>query len=73
MNKEELTELLKEIAENDLNKDADIYDHPCSVAIRALDQCFDDIGILKGVVKRSSASYSKKVAVLIKMSYKPSW
>lgn len=73
MNKEELTETLKEIAESDLSKDSDIYDHPCSVAIRALDQCFNDIDILKGVVKRSSTSYSKKVATIVKMNYNPNW
>lgn len=38
MKKNELCELLSEIAENDLAEGTDIYDHPCIVAIRAIDR-----------------------------------
>ena len=34
MNKQERREILQELAEKDLVKGADIYDHPCSVALR---------------------------------------
>ena len=73
MNREELKEILSVIAARDLSDGYDIYDHPCTVAIRAIDQCFDDIDTLKGIVKRSSSNYSKKIQVLVKSSYKPSW
>ena len=73
MNINELKELLSEMAEKDLVEGHDIYDHPCSVAIRALDQCFDDIEVLKKVVKNSSSFYSKRVQVLVKTNYKPEW
>lgn len=58
MNREELTSLLSDLAENDLVQGADIYDHPCTVAIRAIDKCFDDIKSL-----RPSA----------RMNYSPEW
>ena len=39
----ELKELLNELAVNDLADGTDIYDHPCSVAIRALDVYHDGL------------------------------
>ena len=38
MNRSELIELLTELALKDLSDGSDIYDHPCSVAIRAINQ-----------------------------------
>ena len=36
MKREELISILEELAEKDLSNGADIYDHPCSVAIREI-------------------------------------
>ena len=36
----ELEEILKEMAVNDLAEGSDIDDHPCMVAIRAIDEAF---------------------------------
>ena len=43
MNEEQadiMIELLEKLAEKDLVKGHDIFDHPCSVAIRAIDDAF---------------------------------
>ena len=72
MNKTELIDLLESIAEVDTLDTSKRHDHPCSVAVRAINKCFDDIGTLKRQVKRHS-SQSKKVQTLIAMSYDPEW
>lgn len=72
MNKETLTELLKELAEADLKSGTDIHDHPCSVAVRALDQCFIDIDTLRGLAPHSS-TYTKRTQILVREPYKPDW
>jgi hypothetical protein len=66
----ELTEVLKELAESDLSDDADIADHPCSVAVRAIEQCVSDINLLKRV-ERGEAHKSKRVQMLIGLNYNP--
>lgn len=43
MNKKELIELLEELAQKDLIEGKDIFDHPCTVAVRAINKAFDDI------------------------------
>lgn len=43
MKKEELIELLDALAEEDAVDIASVPDHPCSVAIRAINKCFDEI------------------------------
>lgn len=42
MSKSELIELLDDLAKRDLALGADLFDHPCSVAIRALNQIDGD-------------------------------
>ena len=71
MNKKELTELLNEIAEKDTVIGADISDHPCAVAVRAIEQAFKDIETLKRVAV--SKSGSKHVQTLVYEAYNPSW
>ncbi len=71
MNIDELKELLEGIASEDLSDGSDLHDHPCTVAIRALDQCYEDIGILRRAFKNKQ--HSKKVQVLLGLSYGPSY
>ena len=73
MNKEQLVELLKEVAKNDLSDGMDIFDHPCTVAIRAINQSFDDIECLKRVALDKSNAKSKKVMMLLKLNYNPNY
>ena len=73
MNKNELLELLDEIAGKDLEDGADIFDHPCSVAVRAITQYEADIKQLQGLAKGSERGKSKQVQVLVKGIYSPSW
>ena len=42
MENNELIELLNELAEKDLAEGADLFDHPCSVAIRELTRLTGD-------------------------------
>lgn len=73
MNKEELTTLLEELAIGDLADGANLDDHPCSVAIRALDQCFDDLNYMKQMVIGTQHKRSKRARRLILNTYNPSW
>ena len=73
MNIEELKAVLEEIAILDLADGSDIQDHPCSVAIRALDQCFDDVNTLRRMCAGNVNNKSKNVQVLVKMNYEPRW
>ena len=74
MNKIELIEVLTGLANKDLAKDSSIDDHPCMVAVRAIDQCFDDIGALKDIVEGRTTGKSKRCQVLVKTpTYNPAW
>lgn len=73
MNRIELKEILSEMAENDLEDGADIFEHPCTVAIRALDKAFADIDSLRKVVRGDTLGKSKKIKYLIGLPYNPSW
>ena len=73
MNKDELISLLSEIAKEDTVESADEYDHPCSVAVRALDKCFDDITFLKRVANNVAHIKSKRAQMLLKLNYNPEW
>jgi len=53
MKKKELIELLSQLATEDLAEDCKLEDHPCSVAIRAIEQCFEDIDSLRGYIEGS--------------------
>lgn len=69
----QLKGLLESLASNDLSDDSSIDDHPCMVAVRALDQSFEDIEILRRVIINNPQARSKKVTTLIKLNYDPSW
>lgn len=73
MNKNELKEILNELAEKDLQDGADIHDHPCQVAIRAIDQCFDDINSLKSIINTGYGEKSKRMQSILKITYNPEW
>lgn len=73
MNKTELTDLLLMIAQEDITEGVDIYDHPCLVAIRALDKCFEDIAFLKRIANNVSNIKSKRAQMLLKLRYNPEW
>ena len=73
MVREELIELLEKVAEVDLEDGADIRDHPCSVAVRAINQSFDDVNTLCRVIRNDTMGRSKKVQLLIGLSYNPSF
>lgn len=73
MNKAELTGFLEIIAEKDLADNATIFDHPCSVAVRAIEQCFIDIKNLQRIALGNERNKSKKVQVLVKGIYDPTW
>ena len=66
MNKKEIIDLLTDMAEKDLHGDADLFDHPCSVAVRALIKAFDDIDVLRNLCDRSGIKgNSKREQVLV--------
>lgn len=71
MNRKELVELLQEVASYDLADGSNIYDHPCSVAIRAIDKAFEDIETLRRIAPKKTGS--KKVQMLTGLSHNPSW
>jgi len=73
MNKIELVELLAGIAQKDLIAGEDIADHPCSVAIRAIEQSFVDVKFLKKIVKGTANPRSKRATLLLGLSYSPEW
>lgn len=73
MNKAELTELLLEIAEKDTTGGHNIQDHPCSVAVRALDACFEDIRFLQRIANEKVHGKSKRAKMLLGLNYEPGW
>lgn len=73
MNKTELVNLLSEIAEKDTVEGHETQGHPCSVAIKALDTCFDDIKILQQIANKKVHGKSKKCQMLLGLSYGPEW
>lgn len=50
MNKEELIELLDAIAEKESVDLVSVVNHPCNIAKRALNQCFEDIESLQAYI-----------------------
>jgi len=71
VNKTDLKELLQAIAENDLADGCSIDDHPCAVAVRAIDGCFSDIERLQVLVKEKPKC--KRDIVLVNAPYSPEW
>lgn len=68
---EELVELLEQIASGALEYDEDLFDHPCNIAVRAIDQAFSDIASLQRVAPKRTGS--KHMQHLIGLSYDPNW
>lgn len=73
MNKIELCELLEELAKKDLVDGGDIFDHPCTVAVRALNQIFDDVNMLKNVMNKGQGGQSKATQTILGLRYDPSF
>ncbi|MCK5610652.1 hypothetical protein KAR91_52755 [Candidatus Pacearchaeota archaeon] len=73
MVKSELIELLEQVAVVDLVDGAELKHHPCSVAIKAIEQCFDDVNFLKKIIAGTANPKSKKAVMLLGLSYSPSW
>jgi len=73
MGKDDLIELLEQMAENDLDDGADIFDHPCSVAVRAITQYEADIKKLQELARGSERGKSKQVQTLVRGIYLPNW
>jgi hypothetical protein len=73
MNKAELIDLLDKIAEKDLEAGSDIQDHPCVVAIRALEKCLDDIKYLQQIGNKTTHGKSKRAKMLLGLNYNPVW
>ena len=71
MNRQELKCLLECIAEEDVSQGSNIGDHPCPVAIMAIDKAFDEVNILRKLIP--NGSYSKKVNMIIGLNYDPKW
>lgn len=71
MNRIELIELLEEIAKRDLEEGANINDHPCLVAVRAINQAFSDVESLIKVSPKKKGS--KRMQMLTGLKYNPEW
>ena len=71
MDIEELTDLLEHIAEKDLEAGADLFDHPCSVAVRAINKAFNDIELLRLIAPKKKGS--KSIQMLTGLRYNPTW
>jgi len=71
MNKQELIEELKAVE----SAHDGIYEHPATVAIRAINQCFEDIEILKAAHGVTADRLdSDAVALLVAANpYNPQW
>lgn len=70
MKKEELIELLTELAQKDLVDGADIDNHPCSIAIRAIEQYQKDIEKLQHY---GADSHAGSQQALVNQDYNPEW
>ena len=71
MNRKNLSELLMELAKSDLEEGIDISTHPCALAVRMIDQCFEDVSALREVVRDHHGTHSKKIEHLIRLTYNP--
>lgn len=67
----ELIDLLRDLAEKDLADNADIQDHPCSVAVRAITTMRADIDTLLKIAPKNTGS--KKAQMLTGLSYRDGW
>lgn len=61
---DDLKELLLEMAIEDLYDDADLNDHPCVVAIRAINGLYDDATFLVRVANGKANRDSKRAQTL---------
>lgn len=51
MNKEELVFALDDLARHGILGEAELDSHVCTIAIRAINQCFEDIDMLLGYIE----------------------
>ena len=72
MNRSELDKNLNELAAGDLEPGHDINDHPCMVAIRAMDSLHKDIESLRAIVTNKHSG-SKRMQTLIRMGHTDSY
>lgn len=76
MNKTDLVELLEGLAQKDLEPGESLFDHPCSVAVRAIEQSFSDIKTLQTTINinlQNKSGLSKRVQMLTGLSYNPTY
>lgn len=75
MNREDLVEILEELAITDLPEGGNLHDHPCIVAIRAIDKAFEDIESLRTFIHADGTAWrgSKKIKMLTGLRYDPEW
>jgi len=78
MNKDELIHLLAIIVKEDETREIALFtgDHPCSVAIRAINQCFEDIKTLQSYAESAtvdSQDPNEREAILVLLPYNPEW
>lgn len=71
MYRTQLAIMLAEIAKQDLAPGAELAAHPCSIAIKALDQAIDDIDYLKQIINGTQTKRAKRAVYLIKLNYDP--
>jgi hypothetical protein len=67
MDVDTLKETLAELAEKDLSDGSNLYDHPCSIAIRAIESYAENINYLRSIITRKNSGKSKSAVTLIKM------
>lgn len=67
MNVNELKALLIELAEKDLSDDSKLEDHPCCVAIRAIESYKSDADFLREIALGRKIKTSKRAEILLKM------
>lgn len=71
MNKTDLIDILTEMAEKDIVEGHDIHEHPCSVAVRAINKCFEDIKTLQAICPKRQGS--RRAQMLTGLNYNPEW
>lgn len=77
MKKDELIAQLEEVVQRDIiGQDISVHDHPATVAIRAINQCFEDVEriqlMAEEILIEAEAIYDEKHDMLIH-PYNPEW
>lgn len=73
MNKQQLFELLEELAQEDLSEGCEIENHPCMLAIKFINEAIVDIESLKRFIKLNHeinhSNASKNINILVNTNY----